>query len=146
MSIRSYNQPVSPTAATVDCARKALDELHRPGTHFALVDAVTGAELALSEQVHDLLRQMLTGLARNRPIAIVPLDHELTPNQAADMLNVSRGYVLRRIAAGELPARMVGTHHRITLDDLLAYKQRSETEREQAMNELVALGQELGLD
>lgn len=146
MSIRAYNAPVSPTPDTVDLARKAIHELDRPGAQFALVDRTSGQELPLSSQVYDLVRLLLIDLAQNRAVAIVPLDHELTPNQAADVLNVSRGYVLRLIDKGALPARMVGSHRRIRLEDLLAYKDKADTESDRALDELVAIEQELGLD
>lgn len=146
MSIRTYNQPVAPTPATVDLAQKAIHELERPGAGFALVDRATGHELPLGDQVLDLIRQMLTSLADNRAITIVPLDHELTPNQAADLLNVSRGYVNGLIDKNELAARMVGTHRRIRLDDLLAYKRRSDADTDRALDDLVAAEQELRLE
>src|SRR4051794_39220905 len=87
MSIRAYNAPVSPTPATVDFAQRAIHELDRPGAAFALVDRTSGYELPLSDQFYNLLRRMLIDLAQNRPVALMPLDRELTPNQAADILN-----------------------------------------------------------
>jgi excisionase family DNA binding protein len=146
MSIRTYNQPLTPSPATVDLAQKAIHELERPGAGFALIDRATGHELPLGDQVFDLIRQLLTSLAHNRAITIVPLDHELTPNQAADLLNVSRGYVNSLIDGNKLPARMVGTHRRIRLDDLLDYKRRLDAETDQALDDLVAAEQELGLE
>ena len=146
MSIRTYNPPVSPTPDTVDFAQKLIHELDKPGARFALIDQDTGQELPLGNQVRDLVRQLMLDLAQSRPVSIVPLDHELTPNQAADILNVSRGYVLRLIDQGELAARMVGTHRRIRLEDLLAYKKRADLEHESGMSDLADIGQELGLD
>jgi excisionase family DNA binding protein len=146
MSIRAYNEPVSPTPETVTFAQKAIHDLDRPNARFALVDRTSGQELPLSNQIHDLLRRLMVDLAQNRAVAIVPLDHELTPNQAADILNVSRTTVVRLIESAKLPAHLVGTHHRIRLEDLLAYKQAADIAREKAMQEMVALGQELGLE
>ena len=120
--------------------------MERPNAGFALVDRATGQEVPLGDQVLDLIRQMLTSLAHNRAITIVPLDHELTPNQAADLLNVSRGYVNGLIDRQELPAHMVGTHRRIRLEDLLAYKRRSDAATDKALDDLVAIEQELGLE
>jgi len=137
---------VSPTPATVDFAQRAIHELDRPGAALALIDRNSGHELPLSEQVYDLLRRMLIDLAQNRPVALMPLDHELTPNQAADILNVSRGFVLRLIEKGELPARMVGTHRRIRLEDTLAYKDKADAVADKALDELVAIEQDLELD
>lgn len=146
MSIRAYNAPVSPTPDTVDFALKAIHEMDRPGAEFALINRTTGHEVPLSEQMYELLHRLLVDLAQNRPIAIVPLTHELTPNQAADILNTSRGYVLRLIDKGELPARMVGSHRRIRLEDLLTFKAKSDAETDKAMDELTAIEQQLGLD
>lgn len=146
MSIRAYNPPVSPTPDTVDFAQRLIHELDKPGARFALVDKDTGQELPMGSQVRDLVRQLMLDLAQNRPVSIVPLDHELTPNQAADILNVSRGYVLRLIDKGELAARLVGTHRRIRLEDLLAYKEKADIEHEHGMRDLAAIGQELGLE
>ncbi len=146
MSIRTHAPAVSPTPATIDLAQKALVDFDRPGSHFALVDSATGVKLPLSDQMVDLLRQMFNDFARNKAIAVLPVDDELTPNQAADLLNVSRGFVLRRIEDGTLLARMVGTHHRIRLADLMTYKQRADAESDKAMDEVIAIGQELGLD
>jgi excisionase family DNA binding protein len=146
MSIRTYPKPVTPTPATVDLAQKAVHELDKPGAGFALVDRATGHELPLGDQVLDLIRQMLTSLAHNRAITIVPLDHELTPNQAAELLHVSRGTINGLIDRKALPAHMVGTHRRIRLDDLLAYKVKADAAHNTGMRDLVALEQELGLD
>ena len=65
---------------------------------------------------------------------------------AADILNVSRGFVLRLIEKGELPARMVGTHRRIRLEDTLAYKDKADAVADKALDELVAIEQDLELD
>jgi excisionase family DNA binding protein len=59
---------------------------------------------------------------------------------------VSRGFVLRLIEKGELPARMVGTHRRIRLEDTLAYKDKADAIADKALDELVAIEQDLELD
>jgi excisionase family DNA binding protein len=144
MSIRAYNPPVTPTKATIDTAQKAIEELDRTGAGFVLVDPVSGRQLPLGSQVQDLMRQLLLDLAKNRPVAIVPLEHELTPNQAADILNTSRNYVLARIEDGQLTARMVGSHRRIRLDDVLAFKVKSDAQSDKVMDDLIAAERELG--
>jgi excisionase family DNA binding protein len=85
-------------------------------------------------------------LEDNRAITIVPLDHELTPNQAAELLHVSRGTINGLIDRKAFPARMVGTHRRIQLGDLLAYKVKADAAHDTGMRDLVALEQALGLD
>jgi excisionase family DNA binding protein len=66
--------------------------------------------------------------------------------QAAELLNVSRPYVVCLIVKGTLPARMVGNHRRLPLQDVLAYKADSRAKRRQTLRELAALDQELGLE
>ncbi len=146
MSIRTHNSPVTPTPATIEIAQQALVSMDRLGSRYTLIDRDTGAELPLTEQIVTVLRQAFRDLARSKAIAILPVDDELTPNQAADLLNVSRGFVMQRIEDGVLAAHRVGTHHRIRLADLLAYKQQADAVSDDAMNDLVAIGQELGLD
>ena len=72
-------------------------------------------------------------------------DRELTTQQAADLLNVSRPHVVKLIKEGKLQAHKVGTHHRIRLDALLAYKRGRDADAHDALTELVADAQELGL-
>ena len=74
------------------------------------------------------------------------MPNDITPTQAAEILNVSRGYVIRRINDGVIPARKVGSHHRIRFDDVLAFKTVSDAEADKAMDKLVAIEQELGLE
>lgn len=146
-SPRDYNKPITPTPATVTLAQDAIHQLGvLPAAGFALVDEAAGVRIELNEQVFDMLRSILIDMAQNRPIVMVPLDHELTTHQAADLLKVSRGFVLGLIEKRELPCRMVGTHRRIRLEDLLAYQERAHRSMEAAALELTDLGQEMGLD
>ena len=77
--------------------------------------------------------------------ADVPVDIEITAQQAADLLNVSRPYVLAMIEKGTLPARTVGNQWRLPLKDVLAYKTENRAKRREALREMAALDQELGL-
>ena len=99
--------------------------LRNDGPRFVLLDRSNGHEIEIDETVYDLIRQLLINLAQNRPVSIIPFDHELTTYQAADLLNVSRGYILKLLDRKAIPHRMVGTHRRIRLEDLLAYKDKS---------------------
>ncbi len=73
-------------------------------------------------------------------------DEEVTTEKAAGILNVSRPFVVELTRTGKLPARMVGTHRRIRLDDVLAYKARMRRAQHKALRDLADLDAELGLD
>ena len=70
---------------------------------------------------------------------------ELTPNEAAGLLNVSRMYVMKLVQDGTLPHRMVGNHHRIPYSDLAAYKEQQRARSRDAMDRLYALDRETGI-
>lgn len=139
-------RPVVPTRATADFARKLLQQLHRDGPRFVLEDREHGVSIEIDETVYDLFRRVLIDLAQNRAVSIIPYDHELTTYQAADLLNVSRGYVLKLLNEKKLAHKMVGTHRRIRLEELLAYKDNMLSESEKALEEVTAASQELGLE
>ena len=92
-----------------------------------------------------LFAQILGFLAQGRGVQIVPKDVELTTQQAADLLNVSRPYLISLLESGQIPYRKVGKHRRITFDALMEYKRHDDLERRTAADELTQLSEELGL-
>jgi excisionase family DNA binding protein len=89
----------------------------------------------------DILNQMAQGNA----VSLVPVHAELTTQQAADMLNVSRPYLVKKLEAGEIEFHKLGRHRRIRFADLMEYMERVDRESRQAADELTAQAQELGL-
>jgi len=134
---------VVPTPQTVTFAQRVIHELGKDGARFVLEDRETGQKMEIDEMAFELIRQLLIDLAQNRPVSIIPYDHELTTYQAADLLNVSRGYVLKLLNEKKLSYKLVGTHRRIRLEDLLAYKDKMRSESDAAMEDLAAVSQEL---
>lgn len=102
-------------------------------------------ELVLPPSVVRLLLNILTELGRGNAVSVAPIHAELTTNQAADLLNVSRPYLTKLLDEGAMPNRKVGAHRRVLLQDVLAYKKEMFVKRHAALDELTALSQELGL-
>lgn len=115
------------------------------GGTAALQLLVRRAMLTLPEAARKPLRILLEELGKGRPVIVIPLDAEVTSQQAADILDVSRPHVVSLIEKGLLPARKVGTQRRLRLEDVLAYKAATRTERIEALGELTDLDQDLGL-
>lgn len=92
-----------------------------------------------------LLAGILTEMAKGNTVTVIPSHAELTTQQAADLLNVSRPYLIDLLEKGAIPFRKVGSHRCVRFDDLMAYKQRNDENRLKALEELSALDQELGL-
>ncbi len=92
-----------------------------------------------------LLQQSVPLLMESRAVTVLPYNEELTTQQAADLLNVSRPYLIKLLDQGEVPFTRVGTHRRIRFGDLLDYKRRRDAVRRQALADLTRMSRDLGL-
>lgn len=105
-----------------------------------------GAEVILPERAAALLFRILGHLANGDAVTVVPVQAEITAQQAAELLGVSRPFLIKLIDAGKVPCRMVGTHRRIPLVGLLAFQKADLSERRALAAELTAEAQELGFE
>src|SRR4029077_9680341 len=89
-----------------------------------------------------LFAQILDALGKGQGVQIIPKDAELTTQQAADLLNVSRPYLISLLESGQIPYRKVGRHRRITFEALMDYKRHDDLKRRAAADDLAQLSQE----
>lgn len=126
--------------------RRYLDEHHEALTPVPVTVEDSREELLLPRAAVELLVGVLTHMAAGRGVSIVPEHAELTTQQAADMLNVSRPHLIGLLQAEEIEYRKVGTHRRVKAASLMEYMRRDDRRRREAADELSAMNQELGLD
>lgn len=102
-------------------------------------------DLVLPGQVMQLLLDIVSEMAKGNAISLVPIHHELSTQEAANLLNVSRPHLVSLLEKNELPHRKVGAHRRVLASDVLAYKASLLDKRNQALDELTGMSQELGM-
>lgn len=121
-----------------------LNGLEKPVVRMVNQDHET-EEVQIPAAAFRLLVQILDQLGRGNAVMCVPVHAELTTQQAADLLNVSRPYVVKLLEEGAIPFSRTGTHRRVRLEDVMEYKRRRQAARREAMKELVRESEKLGL-
>lgn len=124
---------------------KQLDEELAQNQGVAKLVTPQGSEIRLPYSILKVLMEVVHEMARGNAVRVMPIHAELTTQQAAELLNVSRPFLVSLLEQGEIKYRKVGTHRRILLEDLLIYKDRRDRERLSALDELAKEDQRLGL-
>jgi excisionase family DNA binding protein len=126
-------------------ARKALSVIKKDDAESHFVLSGSGQQVPISEKAFNLFVNVLEEMARGNAVLIIPIHAELTTQEAADLLNVSRPYLIKLLEMKEMPFHYTGRHRRIYFKDLMAYKQKVAKESLDALGQLAAEAQELGL-
>ena len=146
------HETTTPTDADTRLARESLpriDQILEAGRSDLRVsiqtDEQSGPQIRLPLSAVRLLKGILAEMAQGHGVTLLPVQTELTTQQAAGLLNVSRPYLIGLLEAGQIPFRLVGQHRRVRFDDLMAYKRKDDETRRRIADELTADAQELGM-
>ncbi len=103
-----------------------------------------GFAMELPESVFKALCQIVYYMLQGRAVSIIPVNKEITTQEAADFLNVSRPYLVKLLEQGEISFIKVGTHRRIRFSDVLEYKQQRDETRRQGLAEITHIAEDAG--
>lgn len=132
------------TAASEDERVQAREMLHSLGSRSRIATD-DGTVIELPTAAHEVLVEFLTAVADGERAFVLRSPEQLTTEQGAAILGVSRPTVIRLVDAGKLPARAVGTHRRLVLGDVLAYRDASAVKRRSALAAMTHDAEDLGL-
>jgi excisionase family DNA binding protein len=154
MSMLTFDptEPIAPSEADALLARESARHL---ATQLAKANGSLrlrveqpngmGETVTIPTTAFRLLVTILAEMAAGNAVRLIPHHAELTTQEAAELLNVSRPYLVRLLDGGNIPFHRTGTHRRVLFKDVMAYKAAHRVARRAALKELAAIDQELGL-
>ena len=142
--------PTLPSEAESNIARESSQVLAarvRKGEPLRLrmVDSPGKEMVKIPASAVRMLVHMIEEMALGNAVALIPVRAELTTQEAADMLNISRPSLIQLLDEGKIEFRCVGTHRRVRFQGLMAYKRSADADRRAALAELAAYDQGIGL-
>jgi len=121
---------------------RSLSEL-RARHEVARLIGPDGTEIVLPASAFRALQRVVEAMSQGVSIALVPHGKELTTKQAADLLHVSRPFLVRQLLGKEIPFERVGSHRRVRLEDVLAYRERRVRARQKLLDDMTASAQDV---
>jgi excisionase family DNA binding protein len=150
-AIAKTHETVVPTKTETALAEQSIKVLmpYMKSTKHPMFELLTkgrqGKQISIPDSALRLLVDILSQMAKGNAITLIPVHAELTTQEAADMLNVSRPYLVELLEQGKIPHRKVGTRRRIFVNDLLHYKEKIDKARLKTLEELAKQAQELDM-
>lgn len=147
----AINPPVLPSEEEAQLAKVSSRELstllHESESASITIseDSNAGKTVTIPGKAFRLLVEILTQMAQGNAVTIIPVHAELTTQEAADLLNVSRPFLVGLLESGQIPHRKVGTRRRVLFSDLAEYKKRIDSQRRRTLDDLAAQAQELNM-
>ena len=136
--------PISASENEQPILRK-IDSILDDSNRSPMLVGPDGEQIPLPSSLFQLLKRVVSHLSRGQAVTIIPINKEVTTQEAADILNVSRPYLIKMLEEEKIPYVTVGAHRRIPLHTLLDYKQRRDEERLEAIREMAQMSQDLGI-
>jgi excisionase family DNA binding protein len=153
MAVQMPNEAITPTTADVQMARRSSEALAlllgekgagKAQLHFSTAGGQE-AKITLPLPATQLLYRALQEMAKGNAVTLIPVDAELTTQQAAEILRISRPSLIKMLDDKKLPYRRVGAHRRVRHRDILAYLETEKAARKEVLKELIAEQERLGL-
>ncbi|MBW4680099.1 MAG: helix-turn-helix domain-containing protein [Microcoleus vaginatus WJT46-NPBG5] len=124
---------------------RQLEQLLSQETSQAKLVGSDGEEVLIPEPVYRILHDIVHMMASGQAIHLIPQNHAISTQEAADVLNVSRPYLVKLLEEGEIPHTKVGKHRRIRFEDLMAYKEQRDIKRSQLLDKLIEMTEDADL-
>lgn len=142
MSVRDRTPVFAPDGE--EPSVRELDRYLAQSKGVAALVSPSGKPLQLPHSIYRVLERVAHEMKQGKSVVVMPLHEELSTQEAADLLHVSRPFLVGLLEKGEIPFKKVGTHRRVRLEDLVVYKERRDTARRQALDEMAREAQEEG--
>ena len=143
MAASSINIPAPLKEAEQQLAAKVYRMLIHCGT--ACLVGPDNSKLELPSSIYKILVKVVENMQEGKPIAVVPFMEEISTQAAANMLGVSRQFLVRELEAKKIPYHRAGSHRRIYLKDVLEYKNQRQIERSDSINRMAQMAEEAGI-
>ena len=143
--MRSGEKTLAPLAISAGDQKQVLELYQKIQRSRAKLVGPDGKTQSLPVSLYEFLVKLIADLCEGQSVAIVQNDAQLTTVEAARMLGMSRQFLVKVLERGEIPHHMVGTHRRVYVRDLLAYKTRRDSKRRQILDDLTRAEAEDGL-